>query len=337
MGTRIVQTLVGAALLLAAALQAQEPPPIGNLLAQAKWLRFEITGGRIEVVSERCNQSQHEAEGVAADGTRQKLCVASAAARGFTVHSGLTMHYAAENGDTRLQLNLDATGQFAIRRLPAEAANSASVELLQSADKVTLAIGGQPPRSFEADNLWQLLLAERQACESHLLPMLAEFSLLGDLERQISQVEAALLASAGADVQRDRQAWQQCVNRLASPRFAERQAADQELRADGQAVLAFLRQLDPRQLSGEQKSRVRALLRDLPGGGPDTPAIAAQWLVADKRVWRALLARGELAQRIAAAEHLGHLCGRPIAFDPAASDERRAQQLAELSRMLADN
>src|SRR6187431_334104 len=95
MGARIVHTLVATALLFAAALQARQPPPVGNLLAQAKWLRFEITGGRIEVVSERCNQSQHEAEALAADGSRQKLCVAPAA-------GGFAVHFAVENGEATL-------------------------------------------------------------------------------------------------------------------------------------------------------------------------------------------------------------------------------------------
>lgn len=88
MGTRIVSFSVGLAALFAfAKVFAEEPAPspAGNLLTQAKWLRFEILGGRIVAASERCNQSQHEAELTPAEGCQQKLRVA-AATRGFTVH-----------------------------------------------------------------------------------------------------------------------------------------------------------------------------------------------------------------------------------------------------------
>lgn len=335
MGTRIVQTLVGlAAAVLPAAIAAEEPASRGNLLAQAPWLKFEVVGGRLAAVSQRCNQSQHEAEIAPADGCRQKLAIG--AASGF-----LTVHYLEENSQRLLSLHLNAQGQLTIRRQLAEAAAAGNVEFVQSSTKTTLQIGGTPPRQFAADDLWQLLLTEQDACRQHLLPLLAELPLLAHLERQLGETETALLARASDGDLLDRERWQACVQKLASSSFIERQAADSELRAGGQGVLAFLRQLEAaqpsgQQLSGEQRSRVRAMLRELPSGNPDTPALVAQWLEADKRVWRALMSRGELAQRIAAAEHLSKLCGRPVVFDPAASRESQHAQLAELAVVLTE-
>src|SRR5262249_22365229 len=148
-----------------------------------------------------------------------------------------------------------------------------NVEFVQSVGKTALQIGGAPPRKYEADDLWQLLLVEPEACRQHLLPLLAELSLLGHLAQHSAEVEAALLAQAGADVLPQRQQWQDCVQRLASTSFAERQLADAALRSAGQDVLAFQRQLEPAKLSGEQRSRVRAMLRELPGGAADTPPL----------------------------------------------------------------
>jgi len=52
-------------------------------------------------------------------------------------------------------------------------------------------------------------------------------------------------------------------------------------------------------------------------------------------VWLALLARGDLTERVAAVEHLSGLCRRPLPFDPQASQEARRAQLAELAAKLA--
>jgi hypothetical protein len=89
-------------------------------------------------------------------------------------------------------------------------------------------------------------------------------------------------------------------------------------------------------LDVEQRRRIRSILSDTPDGSSDTPLRTAEWLAADKRVWLALLARGELDQRIAAAEHLSQLCRRPLPFDPQGTAEVRRAQLAELAARLAD-
>ena len=63
----------------------------------------------------------------------------------------------------------------------------------------------------------------------------------------------------------------------------------------------------------------------------------ADWLAADRRVWLALLSRGDLEQRIAAAEHLSKLCQRPVAFNPTASLPERDAQVAALAALLGDH
>jgi hypothetical protein len=201
--------------------------------------------------------------------------------------------------------------------------------------KVKLTIGGSKPQTIVADDLWQLLITQRETCTQHLLPLLDALRPNWRLEEQLDQLETALIARAGADVVAQRRQWQAWVHDLASADFTRRQAADQSLRQLGQPVLAYLRGLDRTQLDVEQRRRVRASQRP-PDGNPDSPPRSAEWLAGDKHVWLALLARGELDQRIAAAEHLSQLCRRPLLFDPQAAAAVRSAQLAELTARLAD-
>jgi len=333
MGTRIVcRTLAAAitAVFYCSSLAAHEPPA-KSLLQQANWLRFEVSGGRLVARSERCNQSRHAAEMSEGETGRQSLLVEAAG-------SGFTVFFDRQLADRRLLLRLDDKGQLMICRELSNPAASGNVALTQSAaGKLALTLGGATPRRLAADDLWQLLLVEQEACRSQLLPLLEEVSVGQDLPRTLAAIEEQLLARAGNDIHEQRRQWQAWVDELVSSDYSRRQAADVKLRAGGQGLLAFLRQLDPAGLDGEQRRRIRTMLAELPSGGSDTPEVVAEWLLADKRVWLALMSRGELPQRAAAAEHLSKLCGRPVLFDPAASDESRTAQLAELSRMLADN
>jgi LmbE family N-acetylglucosaminyl deacetylase len=153
---------------------------------------------------------------------------------------------------------------------------------------------------------------------------------------QLASVEAALASVAGIDTSAQRRQWQAWVDQLADPSFSRRREADQALRAAGQGVLAHLRQLDPATLDLEQRRRIRAIVAAIADSSPDSPERVANWLAGDKRVWIVLLGRGDESGRQAAARQLSLLCGRPVAVDPAASDDQREQQLVELKALLAE-
>lgn len=328
MGTRIVRRSLIAAFtaLFCSSPVAAQHQPTKSLLQQANWLRFEVSGGRFVARSERCNQARHAAEVQEGETGRQSLLVEVAGC-------GFTVFYDRQLADRRILLKLDAKGQLTVcRELPDPAASGNVAFCQTAAGKVRLALGGGAPGELAADDLWQLLLVEHDACRTQLLPLLEEVGVGQDWARQIAAIEEQLRAEAGRDVHEQRRQWRTWVDELTNPDYSRRQAADLKLRSGGQGVLAFLRQLEPTSLDGEQRRRIRAILAELPTGGPDMPETVAEWLVADKRVWVAMMSRGQLAQRIAAAEHLGKLCGRPVNFDPAASDEVRTAQLAELIR-----
>jgi hypothetical protein len=166
--------------------------------------------------------------------------------------------------------------------------------------------------------------------------MLSELRPHWRLAEQAAEVEAALVAQAGADTHAERRQWQAWVTELASDSFASRQAADLALRQAGQSVLAFLRQQHPDELDPEQRRRIRGILADVCDGSPDSPERVAGWMLDDKAIWLTLLGRGGLEQRIAAAEHLSKLCRRSLPFDPSASPESRQAQLAVLREKLVE-
>jgi len=330
MGTRIVPLSAAfTATLLTATLWAQEPSPpaASNLLAQTKWIKLEVVGGRIVPRVTRCCQSRYEAEAVAAVDSRQSLSVDWSP-------GAVGLRYEETSAARRLLWTVSQTGNVTISCFGS--ADRVEVQYHQPpAGQVSLRIGGKSARTVSASDMWQLALVFHEECHEQLFPLLSRLREDWDLVSQVDQVEAALFRQAGTDVIGQRQRWQREVEGLAGPSFAGRQAADQALRSGGPAVLAFLRQLDEHELDGEQRRRVRAIVADLSDGHADSPPLVADWFLADNRVWLALLSRGQLEQRIAAAYHLSKLCRRSLLFDPAAPPQQRTAQLAELTAKLA--
>ncbi len=332
MWTRTVSlSAASAAMICSAALLASEPEvkttDPGTLLSQTSWLRLEIVGGRVAMSGARCGTHRLAAE--PASGPREHLCV--------QVDGGqLTAQYDQVRADAELSLTVDARERLVIVRRPADGVAGVDVRYEQPATgEVTLLVGGQQPERFSAPSLWHLLLVEHEVASEHLLPLLTELRPNWHIADALADAERALIDRAGEEVLPERRQWRTWVDQLASDRFAERQAADRELRAGGQSVLGFLRQLEASELDPEQQRRIAGIVAAA-AKEPDSPSRVAEWLLADKRVWLGLLSRGDVEQRIAAAEHLSRLCGTTLAFDPEASDDLRRVQLAELRAKLAE-
>jgi hypothetical protein len=336
MWTRIVSFAALAALTLPGKVVfAQQPgssrcthPPAGSLWSQVDWLRLSISGGRIALTSTRCGQSRLAVEPTAAHPLRQTLNV--------DVQAGAILAtYEAADEQSTITLSVDERKQLTIVRRPL-AGDAPLLRYLQSpSGPVQLAIGSDESRKYSSASLWHLLLAEPAAREQ-LLPILEQIRPSWRLGEQLAAIEAALVSTAGTDPSAQRRQWQAWIDQLADPGFARRSEADQALRVAGQGAVAYLRQLDPAVLDLEQRRRIRAILAAIADSGPDTPERVAGWLADDKRVWLALLLRGDDRGRQAAAMHLSLLCGKPVAIDPAASDDQRAQQLVELDALLAE-
>jgi hypothetical protein len=334
MWTRIVSLSAAAAVTLyGAAVLAQSTPctkaPPGSLWTQTDWLRLEVVGGRLQAGSSRCGQHRLVSEQVQGNSARQSLVIDASA-------GAVNVQYQRLDQQSELLLTVDERNKLTVLRRGIDGSSLAEVRYEQPPKgDVTLHIGGEQPRKYLAPSLWHLLVTEPEA-RDRLLPLLAQLRPNWRLVEQLTEIEAALLSRAGEDTQPARRHWQTWIEELAGESFAGRQAADRELRAAGQPVLGYLRQLDATELNPEQRRRISGILAAAESG-PDSPARAADWLLADKRVWLSLMSRGELDQRIAAAEHLTRLCGRAVVFDPSGSEDQRQAQLAELRAKLAEN
>lgn len=192
-------------------------------------------------------------------------------------------------------------------------------------------VGAATEREIQASTLWHLLIAEREVAAKHLLPVLAILRPDWPLLNQSAEIERQLY-SAAPDMRRlDQARLAELVDQLASERFAERQAADRDLRALGGRVVPYLKGLRPERLDAEQQFRVRRIITALSGGSnEDVPIQVAQRLRHDPEIWLVLLSRDELTTRKAAARQLQAILGRTLDFDPSAESPVRTRQLSAL-------
>jgi hypothetical protein len=312
-----------------------------SLLDRTEWLRVEIVGGRVQLAASRCGTCR-QATGKIEDGEPQETL-------SLEVHSNsLVAEYERTSAPGKLSLsatNRQGSSMLSLTFAPSAGSRRPAVEYVQPATgNVSLSIhdpaadaAGKPvSHKLSAPSLWHLVLTEKQLARESLLPLLAELRSGWQLETQVAQIEAVLVSAAGDDVLAKRREWQSWVDALSASEFAARQAAYQQLREAGQAPLVFLRSLDPNLLDVEQSRRIRRLLSDSQMAGPDSPERVAAWLADDKRTWLALLNRGELANRVAAARHLSLLCGKPLAIDMRADSSRQQAQLAQLAALFAE-
>jgi hypothetical protein len=179
------------------------------------------------------------------------------------------------------------------------------------------------------------LLSEPEAAKAHVLPILEFFRPGWNLANSVERITDTLYAEAEDHDAAPRERWMQLVAQLKDSRYANRQAADRQLRAEGKAVLTFLEGLADDELDFEQRHRIRGIRRSLTRGDDnDAPESIAAWLSTDPRVWLALLNQPDLKRRQAAAKHLSRLLGEPIAFDAAAPQEQRKEQIEALREKL---
>lgn len=190
---------------------------------------------------------------------------------------------------------------------------------------------GDSKRSRRFSTIWHLLLVEREAAKTHLLPLLEFFRPGWNLSVSVDRITEALFASAGDQYAVPRQRWAQLVSQLSNDRFYQREKAERELLSEGRAVLSYLDALPSGTLDYEQRLRIRHIRRALTRGDDnDAPESIAAWLGPDPRVWLALLSHTDLERRKLAADQLGRILGEPIAYDAGASAETRTQQIEAL-------
>jgi hypothetical protein len=293
-----------------------------SLLERTGWIRLDIIGGRVAVLGHRCGQSRVVQTGESTDVPREQLSVQLCT-------ESLIVHY--EDAQAERQVSLDLDDQQRLTIVRTGASPTGDVKLVQPfRGPLTLSVGRDPAQTFTASTIWHLALKHPELCEESLFPLLETLRPHWRLKEQVADLHEALVNKAGTDVLAERTQWRDWVSKLDSDDFSERQNADRQLRAAGQAVVAWLGRLDRKQLSSEQTARVNEICQALANLSTDTPQRVAAWLVDDRCAWFALLNHQEVSVRLAAANHLTLLCGKPLSFDPFGSFSDRQQQLAQL-------
>ncbi len=231
-------------------------------------------------------------------------------------------------------LNLSITGEdVSIIRATRGQSSVVPVEYRQHPrGEITFSFGaGERKQTFSADDLWKLMLVRQRECKAHLVPLLEMMRPDWELVEMAAAIERELLDGADSKVNARRDRWAALVEQLADRRFAKREAADRALRAEGQAVIGYLRRLDFQRLDAEQRFRIRRIIEAVDEDVEDDSAedVAAR-LAGDPAVWLALLGRTDVETRKTAARQLGQLWGGPIGVDPAADPDSQRHQRARL-------
>lgn len=319
--------------LVASALAACPAPipaqgvPIGqNLAAQLRWLQLGVVGGRLALRSDQIN-NLNETQSRLRD-REERLQVG--------VKDGLpSLHYELTAKDVELIVDISHRERVGIsRRAQGGELSFLEFEQVPGRDLVLeVSVGGEIVR-HRAPTLWHLWLAQPELCRKNLAPLLHILHPAWKPDAMAEQITRHLL-STGDDAAPQARQWNELVAQLADPRYAMREDADRRLREAGHAVLPFLLQLEPGRLDAEQRFRIRRIMGRLQSDTEeDTPERAASWLRGDPRIWLALAAGADVAQRESAAQQLRSLVAPDIEFDPAADSATRAAQLARIAARL---
>jgi hypothetical protein len=317
-------------LLDVAAAWCQDPTTSGSLPCRTQFVRFEILQGRL--TASAVSQTQNRAASAAhPSGLPAETLTATGPCEKPTVR------YERVCAREALLIDIVRGTEVSITREPRGEAKTARVmfEQVTGKDLLLSVEKDGKEQKYAGPSLWHLLLAEREVCREHLLPVLARLRSDWVFERRAANLEAALvdLYRSGAIEQRRRCA--ALVDQLSAGSFQARQQADRELRGMGQLALSYFSRLDPTRLDSEQRQRLKKIADDLAVFSGDTPERAAAWMLDDKSIWLALLAHEAPEYRHTAALQLSRICDRPIEFDPAAAEIERKAQIERLRERLA--
>jgi hypothetical protein len=297
-----------------------------NRLIQNNWLQCAIVDGRIAF------------NGIRLGGTSQQATLRNAhqkeTIRVHNENDQMVLNYERTSDDEQFLVELTNTGKRVIlRRTPRGKSTAMAVEFQQIAEKnLQFTIGSVPKQQvFRAASLWTLLIAHPQECREHLIPLLELLRSHWCLMETASAAEEQLLQISKNDTPANHDHWAALVAQLADNNFTRREAADRALRIGGVRALAYLRQLDFKQLEVEQQFRIRRMLdRSNAKNTNDSAEQIAAALANEPAVWLAMLERPEAATRQTAASRLATLLGQPIPVDPKADPASQKDQREQL-------
>ncbi len=319
---RLLLVFVSSYAVFASTSRAEEIPKT-SLLSRKSWTRFDVILGRITALNPRYRQVNTVFDGSAAKGTRESLSL--------QVDDGVpSLNYELLSSNTRIRIEVNCGNHVIVQQNSLD--DSRHITYEQPAEgRVVFEVDASGERqTYTAQNLWELILAEPTACQTHLLPLLNLMRPNWQLVKRAAQLESALVRAAKSELSLDQQKLDDLVKQLGSRRFKQRHVADRKLRASGQVILAYLDRLDESHLDGEQRRRIRNIKRDLVFSGEDTPERVAMWLIDSPSVWLILMDRPTASTRETATKHLARITDRPIEFSTDASAKERRELISQL-------
>ncbi|MBN2215997.1 MAG: hypothetical protein JW719_01345 [Pirellulales bacterium] len=244
-------------------------------------------------------------------------------------------HYQLSSPDENVTVKAGTNGHVVAQSEPGLRSRAAPSEFVQPASgPLMLTVGRDAEKkTYTAPTIWHLLLAHRELCREHVIPLLRIMRPDWPLVDQADGLEKTLLELARRGRIPDERRWAALVAALGAEEYARREAADRELRAIGPAVVSYLKGIPRDKLDAEQQYRVHRIIQSLTDARGDESArqIAAAML-ADPTIWLVLLERDSIETRQLVAGYLQRLVREPIDFYPAADPPTRARQLETLRR-----
>lgn len=296
--------------------------PSKTYASRLRWMQYNMVGGRVVVSS-------------AYQGTNMTFGPSQVERRSefLQIHINtdqINFRYELTDADEQLTIALAEGNQLSIRRNCSDPKYALRFEQSLDAPLLLTLETANTRYTLRGDSFWHLYLAEPQLVRRHLVPLMDVLHPSWQLSSMGAAVEDALVQRAQNPRQFAGKRWARLVDDLASPRFSERQSAQQELYSAGPVIVPYLQNLDRTRLDAEQASRIRTLVESLCVDYEDTTDRIATWLAGDEQVWLSLLSRGEVFKRRAAKEQLSLLLGTPIEFDPAAEESQRNAEIQRL-------
>ena len=310
---------------------AQRPAARESLLARLHWTDFEVVMGRVQATSLRHGQSRTATSGSTQTGCHEVVAF-------HIVDGSPAFRYLRTETDQRLQIDVFDHNQVEIRCELLEHSPRTSLQLTQPASGplALVEITGDETAATRVtgDDLWHLLVAADGKQTKQICALLSFLRTDWRLEERAASIELALFDLAGSSQLPNLQRGRELVSSLASRKYAQRQAADRQLRAMGLTVLAIIDHLEDIHLDAEQRNRLRSIRKSVVVRGDDTPLRAATWMVGNPRVWLTLLNHDNLEHRIAAKDHLQYLSAQTFAYDPLADPDIRDRQILAIAGRL---
>lgn len=298
------------------------PAAASNLATQGSWVTLYVSNGQIRVYSRNFSGGASSSTN---SGDRKET---------FNVNSNngiCQLQYDQSNSVETIHIDLQDNGERATVTVHPKT-DGPQLKFVQGSGTCSLtATIGKQTWDLRGETIWHLFLAEPELCQKQLGPLFAILRPNWKLADTASGLEEALFKAAADCNLGDTKRWDAWIEELAAPSYAQRHAADRQLREVGRAIVPYLQNLDRSRLEAEQRARIQAILSQYLGGGSeDSEERLANQFLGDRRIWFSLLQRDDAARRKRAAEQLSRLLNEKLDFDPAADAETRKVQIEKL-------